>query len=445
MAADSEHWYRGTEFENKPTDPVKKSWTLRKRVEAFSFAIVSIIGIAGVAAAIDGWDGKFDNIPDVAKLLGTDVESSKTTAAAGTTAPTETSGGSGADSADSAKDKPSGAKSATAAPTPANAEAPAGTKVVDGKPVPEAKLLAADADAPEGMKVVDGKAVPVEEAADVKPDEAVAQYELTDGDGITQGLEKLRNQLGDDAPQWLKDLDTKEKLAEWATKNKWYSPDQVKDSVIMHKGDVLSIDAQGNLSIHNANGSLEARTDVLGRAGPKALGTRDFSDTVPTRGAEGTPTAPTTPDTAAHEDAHATAVATKQSGVWFNNQWIPAEDTPVPTELPDAYRDRYEQYAASAVSDEGFVPTEAKFAAASDSMLDTYGSEEAMRNDAYDLGNYTANQIASSPPPPGMPPELQAKWMTMQDYLHSQFENIPRPFIGGENIANYLQRLGLIG
>jgi hypothetical protein len=114
------------------------------------------------------------------------------------------------------------------------------------------------------------------------PSEKVAEYTLTDSDGITQAVMKLKAELGDAAPEWLKDIKTPQDVAEWARLNNFYTPDQVQDSIIMHKGDVLSIDKFGNLSITNPDGSVDVLTDGQGRATPNALGNRDFSDSVPT-------------------------------------------------------------------------------------------------------------------------------------------------------------------
>lgn len=114
-------------------------------------------------------------------------------------------------------------------------------------------------------------------------EKVIGSYTLTDGDGITQGLMKLKAELGDQAPDWLKKLNTPAEYAEWAENNGWYAPGEERDSVVMHKGDVLRINALNELTIHSADGSFEARTDVAGRVSPEALGTRDFSDTVPTK------------------------------------------------------------------------------------------------------------------------------------------------------------------
>lgn len=160
-------------------------------------------------------------------------------------------------------------------PQPAPTEAPA--PVAPEKPEPfdpgPKPGVAAEVETTK-PDVVDSKIAP----------ESVADYELTDGDGITQAVMKLKANwpAGTPMPPWLENIHTQQDVAEWARLNHFYTPDQVRDSVIMYKGDVVSIDMQGELVLKSHDGTLRVVTDAQGRAMPGSLLERDFSDSVPT-------------------------------------------------------------------------------------------------------------------------------------------------------------------
>lgn len=114
--------------------------------------------------------------------------------------------------------------------------------------------------------------------------ETVKDYALTDGDGITQGVMQLKEDWpkGVPMPAWLENIKTPQDIAEWARINHFYTPDQIKDSIIMHQGDVLSVTKEGELILKNPDGTYNVITDSTGRAMPDPIPNRDFSDTVPT-------------------------------------------------------------------------------------------------------------------------------------------------------------------
>lgn len=99
------------------------------------------------------------------------------------------------------------------------------------------------------------------------------EYSLAGSDGITQGIMELRDKWpkGQPMPDWLNAIEKPSDAARWAEQNGWYKPGAVKDSVVMYKGDVLSVDTSGKLTIKAADGSVVN------------LATRPFSDTMPTR------------------------------------------------------------------------------------------------------------------------------------------------------------------
>lgn len=113
------------------------------------------------------------------------------------------------------------------------------------------------------------EATPVETGTEPK---LVAEYELGDKDGITQGIMKLKEgwPKGVDMPKWLEDVKTPADAARWAEASGYFKPSEAKDSVIMYKGDTLSVDASGKFQIRNAEGPVDLKT-------------RGFSDTVPTK------------------------------------------------------------------------------------------------------------------------------------------------------------------
>ena len=124
-----------------------------------------------------------------------------------------------------------------------------------------------------------------------EPTHPAVEYTLTDGDGITQAVKHLKEHWpeGVKMPEWLEKLKTPEDYAKWAEDNHFYTPDEVKDSVIMYKGDVISVDSNGELkivsSVHNPEHATDTLTDGRGVASPNTvLSSRDFSDSMPTRG-----------------------------------------------------------------------------------------------------------------------------------------------------------------
>lgn len=127
-------------------------------------------------------------------------------------------------------------------------------------------------------------AAPAAEAPKATIPETVKDYPLTDGDGITQGVMQLKEDWpkGVPMPTWLENIKTPQDVAEWARVNHFYTPEQVKDSIIMHQGDVLSVTKEGELILKNPDGTYNVITDSTGRAMPDPIPNRDFSDTVPT-------------------------------------------------------------------------------------------------------------------------------------------------------------------
>lgn len=114
--------------------------------------------------------------------------------------------------------------------------------------------------------------------------DSVAEYTIGTGDGITHGILELKETLeasGGRMPDWLNQINTPGEAAEWAQKNHFYTPDFPQDSVMMHKGEVLGIDTQGNLSIRYLNGEIQTLTNEFGNAAPDALSGRVFTDSLP--------------------------------------------------------------------------------------------------------------------------------------------------------------------
>ncbi len=112
--------------------------------------------------------------------------------------------------------------------------------------------------------------------------DSVTEHVIGTGEGITHGILELKETwpAGTDMPGWLENIDTPSEAAEWAQKNHLYNPDVAQDSLLMHKGEVLGIDAQGNLQIRYLNGDIRELTDSLGNVKPDALSGRVFTDTV---------------------------------------------------------------------------------------------------------------------------------------------------------------------
>ena len=198
-------------------------------------------------------------------------------------------------------------------------------------------------------EVAAAAAAATQEAVSGLSADIVGKYELNDGDGITQAIMKLKAATPDELePQWLKDINTGADAAAWAEKHDLYNPDNVNDSVIMHKGDTLSLDKSGSLSIQTASGTFETLSDGQGRWDTSnVLASREFSDTVPERGspvvpgaAAASPETAVAPEILADKDAQpgetATAPAaeaastekTKAGGEWFNGRWFPDGETP---------------------------------------------------------------------------------------------------------------------
>lgn len=111
---------------------------------------------------------------------------------------------------------------------------------------------------------------------------AVVEHTIGTGEGITHSILELKETwpAGTDMPGWLENIDTPSEAAEWAQKNGFYNPDVAQDSLLMHKGEVLGIDTQGNLQIRYLNGDTKALTDSFGNV---TSGVREglvFTDTV---------------------------------------------------------------------------------------------------------------------------------------------------------------------